>query len=104
MHDTPPMEMLLATHFAAPPRQACPNRVPGAPPKKRNRKGKEIIENPKEFAATFAHSVTAPSDNNVDWVARNGEESLFRTLQRVIPEVSYRSVKPFPASRLGSRL
>jgi hypothetical protein len=48
-----------------------------------------IFDNPKEFAAEFAHAVTVPSTNESDWVARNGNESLFRTLQHIIPEVGY---------------
>jgi hypothetical protein len=51
------------------------------------RSRKPIIENPKDLAADFACAVTEASSNQSDWVARNGEESLFSTLQRIIPEV-----------------
>ena len=40
----------------------------------------------KDFACTFAISVTAPSGNN-DWVARKGDQSLFCTLNRLFPDV-----------------
>ncbi len=46
-----------------------------------------LYENPKQLAAAFACSVTAPSHNHLDWVARNGGESLFQTLSRILPEV-----------------
>jgi hypothetical protein len=46
-----------------------------------------LYENPKNLAAAFACSVTAASDNHMDWVARNGGESLFQTLSRILPEV-----------------
>ena len=51
------------------------------------RSRKPDIENPKELAAEFACAVTEHSTNEADWVARNGDESLFRTLQRMLPEV-----------------
>ena len=44
-------------------------------------------ESPKELAAAFACVVTAPSKNQMDWVARKGGESLFQTLGRIFPEV-----------------
>ena len=48
---------------------------------------KPVIENPKAFSAEFACAVTEASTNQSDWVARNGEESLFSTLERMFPEV-----------------
>ena len=54
---------------------------------KKTRTRTSIFENPKEVAAEFACAVTVPSSNQSDWVARNGNESLFRTLRRMIPEV-----------------
>ena len=45
------------------------------------------IDDPKKLAADFACSVTVYSSNHMHWVARNGEESVFRTLQRILPEV-----------------
>ena len=49
-----------------------------------------IIVNPKELAAEFANAVTEYSSNQMDWVARNGDESLFSTLTRIMPEVFFR--------------
>ena len=33
------------------------------------------------FSAEFAHVVTAPTNNDADWVARNGKESIFGVLK-----------------------
>jgi hypothetical protein len=55
----------------------------------RSRKRKTVlIENPRQLAAKFACSVTIESTSSTHWVAKNGENSLFKTLQRMIPEVS----------------
>ena len=54
-----------------------------------SRSSKEKLENPIHLAAAFACAVTVPSSNHVDWVARNGEESLFHAINRVLPEVSF---------------
>jgi hypothetical protein len=59
--------------------------MPGVDRQFRTRK--PIIENPKDLAAEFACAVTVYSANQSDWVARNGEESIYRTLRRVLPEV-----------------
>jgi hypothetical protein len=53
----------------------------------RKMRRKPIIENPRELAEVFANAVTEFSSNQMDWVARNGSESLFATLERIIPEV-----------------
>ena len=45
------------------------------------------IENPRKLAAAFAVAVTAPTPVGRGWIARNGQESLFRTLQLVMPQV-----------------
>ncbi len=45
------------------------------------------IENPRQLSAAFAIAVTSKSDSPHCWVARNGEESIFRTLQRILPQV-----------------
>jgi hypothetical protein len=50
--------------------------------------GAALVENPKTAAAAFACTVTVPSSNAMDWVARNGAESIFETLRLVLPEVS----------------
>ncbi len=46
-----------------------------------------MCESPKELAAAFACVVTAPSKSHMDWVARNGGESLFQALNQILPEV-----------------
>jgi hypothetical protein len=46
-----------------------------------------LIENPRQLAAYFASCVTTESDSDTHWVAKNGENSLFKILQRMIPEV-----------------
>jgi hypothetical protein len=58
-----------------------------APDSKKMRNRGPVIENPKELAADFACTVTEYSSNNTDWVARNGDESLFSTLKIILPEV-----------------
>ncbi len=47
------------------------------------------VENPRQLAAAFAISVTARDHAPTSWVARNGEQSIFRTLQRVLPQVCF---------------
>ncbi len=59
--------------------------MPGADRAFRTRK--PIIENPKDLAAEFACAVTVYSANQSDWVARNGDESIYQTLRRILPEV-----------------
>ena len=51
------------------------------------RAGAVRVENPKMLAAVFACTVTVPSTNQMDWVARNGAESIFETLRLILPEV-----------------
>ena len=46
-----------------------------------------MIENPEELAALFATAVTCASDNRRDFVARNGEYSIFALLSTTLPEV-----------------
>ena len=58
---------------------------------------KPFIENPKELAGEFACAVTEHSTNHLDWVARNGDESLFHTLQRIVPEANFCTISfPLP--------
>jgi hypothetical protein len=45
------------------------------------------IEHPRKVAASFAVAVTARVSNGHGWIARLGEQSLFRTLQRLMPRV-----------------
>ena len=45
------------------------------------------IENPRGLAAAFSIAVTVKDAASSSWVARNGEESIFRTLQRILPQV-----------------
>ena len=55
----------------------------------RSRKRKAVlIDNPRQLAAHFACCVTTESTTSTHWVAKNGESSLFKTLQRMLPEVS----------------
>ncbi len=46
-----------------------------------------LLENPVELAIAFAKVVTQESDNTEDWVARNGDRSIFSALRLVLPEV-----------------
>jgi hypothetical protein len=46
-----------------------------------------IIDNPAEIAVFFANVVTTPSDVPDDWVARNGDKSIFSAFRSVLPEV-----------------
>ncbi len=41
----------------------------------------------RDFAATFANTVTANSTRPYDWVARTGEFSMFTLLMRLAPNV-----------------
>ena len=45
------------------------------------------INNPAEIAVFFANVVTTPSDMPDDWVARNGNKSIFSAFRSVLPEV-----------------
>ena len=40
------------------------------------------------FSAEFARVVTAPTNNEEDWVARNGNESIYGVLKEMLPQVS----------------
>ncbi len=42
----------------------------------------------KEFAIAFTTAVTETSANPREWIAKNGQDSIFATLQRIYPEVS----------------
>jgi hypothetical protein len=52
-------------------------------------KSKQIprIENPRKLAASFAMAVTIQTTIGRGCIARNGEDSLFRLLQRMLPQV-----------------
>jgi hypothetical protein len=39
------------------------------------------------FSAEFARVVTTQSNNDADWVARNGKESIYGVLREVFPQV-----------------
>ena len=45
------------------------------------------VVDPKRLGAAFACAVTVPAPAGWGWVARNGEESIFSVLQRVVPQV-----------------
>ncbi len=50
---------------------------------------------PIEFGLTFAKAVTAESGPS-DWIARNGEKSLFQVLKDIMPEVALVLLLFFP--------
>ncbi len=39
------------------------------------------------FSAEFARVVTASTNDNADWVARNGKESIYGILREMLPQV-----------------
>ena len=39
------------------------------------------------FSAEFARIVTAPTNDDANWVARNGKESIFGVLKEMFPQV-----------------
>ena len=45
------------------------------------------IENPRQLAAAFACCVTAEANDSNECVAKNSDNSLFKVLQRMLPEV-----------------
>ena len=45
-----------------------------------------LEDDPKKLAVAFASAVTVPGDDQ-HWIARNGEESLYRLLHKVLPQV-----------------
>jgi hypothetical protein len=45
------------------------------------------VQNPRELAASFALAVTEETIPGNGIIAKNGEESLFRTLQLLLPQV-----------------
>ncbi len=49
--------------------------------------GRNRVDSPRTLAAAFAKAVTARCESRSCWVARNGVESIFRTLERVLPKV-----------------
>jgi hypothetical protein len=53
-----------------------------------NKKNKGLpIENPRQLAVAFANSVTANTANGNGSIARMGEATLFRALQKILPQV-----------------
>ena len=59
---------------------------------KRPRENHVVIDDPKELSAMFASMVTVPAADYF-WIARNGEESLFKVLQKMMPKVRSKSHK-----------
>ena len=49
---------------------------------------KERIKHPDKLGAAFAAAVTVETAPGKGWIARNGKESLFRTLHSIMPTVS----------------
>ncbi len=39
------------------------------------------------FSSEFARAVTAPTNDDADWVARNGKESIYGVLKEMFPQV-----------------
>ncbi len=48
---------------------------------------KLYIDDPEQIAVFFANVVTTPSDMPKDFVARNGDNSIFSAFRSVLPEV-----------------
>ncbi len=67
--------------------ESQPQRLAGSKCK-RKQKRKDSIENPAELAVAFAKVVTVPSDVQDDWVARNGDKSIFSALRNILPELT----------------
>jgi hypothetical protein len=44
-------------------------------------------QNPRALAASFALAVTEAPRHGFSWIAKNGDESPFRVLQQLLPEV-----------------
>jgi hypothetical protein len=47
----------------------------------------------RNMAAAFAMAVTVHTEPGCGWLARNGEESIFKTLYRIYPEVCMKHFK-----------
>ena len=45
------------------------------------------MDDPKHLGMAYAYAVTVRSSDKMQWVARNGEYSLFESLQRALPQV-----------------
>ena len=56
--------------------------------RKRSKPKMVLIDNPVEIAVSFANVATTPSDMPNDWVARNGDKSIFSAFRNVLPEVN----------------
>ncbi len=54
---------------------------------KRSRRNLSVVDDPKGLATMFASMVTAPASED-EWIARNGDMSLFKVLEQMMPEVS----------------
>ena len=48
----------------------------------------------RQLAAAFAMAVTASTAKGQGWIARRGEESIYKTVERIFPEVT-RTCRPF---------
>ncbi len=45
------------------------------------------VEDAKELAIAFVVSVTEVSDEQQNWIAKKGKDSIFATLREIFPEV-----------------
>ncbi len=69
----------------------APEQVQEKAAHKINRKSSRavVIDNPTDFVIAFANVTTTVSENTDDWVARNGDKSVFSVLRLILPEVSH---------------
>ena len=58
-------------------------------------RGEWSIPNAKEFSVAFACAVTKPTMNQLDCIAKNGDESVFALMCTVFPMVCSRIIQPF---------
>jgi hypothetical protein len=47
------------------------------------------IHDAKEFSVSFASAVTERTGNEEDYIAKNGDESLFELMRKISPQVSF---------------
>ena len=63
-------------------KQSMPDQVPRSPAPRN-----DGAHDAKKMALSFARAVTVESDDASHWVAQNGDRSLFKALQDLMPEV-----------------
>jgi hypothetical protein len=60
--------------------------APAAPRPSKARQAARL-QNPRELVARFALTVTERTPVGISWIAKNGDDSLFRIFQRMVPQV-----------------